>query len=732
MNKTYLIYAHICFVLILTSCGSLERETERMQRQLLVEMSSAMLQTQELKQQLNTSFDSIWALTEQRNEKSATMFFVFDSDHIIYWSENWLAAHEVVLLKYDEWYYQRFDNAHCVCRWTKAMPYNILTVIPIQYAYTVENKQLNNTFLAPFCMPNNSEVTLLRNQDYPIIYDDTGRFLFSIQLIEKSVTKNINTDRLADTFSYQALLATNESDAHKTFFGNHVRLFFILSILLFVTIIVLGIIGLIRSRGFSNMRLQTKFMYGIITLILINAIYVFTMSAVQVMRDYEDQQRHVLQRKTRYLQKALQDNYFWNMSLGIESRAGMNVDLRDLSFAYEMDIHVYDLKGKLVGSSTPELFERGLLSERMATEPFFTLSKSTTYHEPILREEHIGDMSYLAAYTEFFNGNYMPIGYISVPMFISSDEISAEADAFLAKLLPPTLLLLILSLIISILMARGFTQPLYSLAEKMQLFRIGTGDNRVVYSGNDEIGQLVVRYNELVEELERSAEQLANSEREGAWRTMARQIAHEINNSLTPMKLTIQQLQRSKIMADSRFDNYFDHSTKLLIQQIDNLSYIAQSFSSFAKMPEVVITEVDIAQKLCNVVELLKTMTNASIRYVGVKDNVIVLTDEEQISNVLINLLKNAIQAVEHNKSGDIIVILKRLNKWIEISISDNGPGIAPDVQDKIFRPNFTTKSTGMGLGLAIAKNIIEESKGTITFNTSPQGTTFIVHLRSI
>ncbi len=690
-----------------------------------------MEQTDQLKAYLHASFDSVWLFTLQ-NTNNVNMFYVFDSKKMVYWSDNWLSAREVKLLNYDQWYYQQFNNAHCVCRWTRAGTYNILTVIPIQYSYAYENKQLKNTFILPFEVCSNSTITYLRDKAYQPIFDDSGNFLFSLIPISqsKSRTSSVTTsDRLADTFSYQALLATNESDANQSPWGRHVQLFFLLSLILFVAVIVVGIIGLVRSHGFRNMRLQSKFMYGIITLIIINAIYVFSMSLIHVRRDYEQQQKNVLKRKTRYLQKSLQDNYFWNMALSLEQSSGMNVDLRDLSFAYEMDIHVYDLNGQLVGSSTPELFERGLLSERIAAYPFYQLTQSNSYHEPILREERIGDMRYLATYTEFINGSYMPIGYISVPMFISADEINAEADAFLAKLLPPTLLLLILSLIISVVMARELTQPLSSLAEKMKQFRIGKDDNRLTYEGNDEIGQLVIRYNKLVDELERSADQLARSEREGAWRTMARQIAHEINNSLTPMKLIIQQLRRSKKMNGEHFDDYFNHSTKLMIGQIDNLSYIAQSFSSFAKMPDVVIKQVDVAQKLNDVIELFKTTTKVSIRYIGAKYGVVAKTDEEQISNVFTNLLKNALQAVDKREDGDIIVILKPINNIIEISVSDNGMGIPLEVQDKIFRPNFTTKSTGMGLGLAIAKNIVEGSHGTISFETSDNGTKFIVHL---
>ncbi len=725
MKSVYGSLVVLCAVIVLSlsGCGGLERDSSRLQKQLHKQMDISLERTEQLVTHLHNSFDSIWSLTKA-DDDDPTLFFVFDNRRMVYWSDNWLAGQEVLLLRYDEWYYWRFQNAHCVCRWTKADGYNVLTVIPVKYAYSIENKQLRNSFVRPLSQIDNCDIIRTHTHDDYCILAPDGRYLFSVVSQDKTTVDSKTADnKLAQSFSYQALLAdTNEQDGTK--FYNNNRVYFALGIVIFAIVFIIGIIGLIRNHGFRNMRLQMKFTYAIVTLVLVNAVYVFVISVVHSRHSYETQQQHVLQRKTRYLQKALQDIYFWNVSLSKQNEAGMNIDLRDLSFAYEMDIHVYDMNGDLVGSSTPELFQQGLLSRHIAPEPFY--SKST-----MLRYEHIGDMKYLAAYTEFYNGNYVQIGYISVPLFISADEVRRQTDAFLAKLLPPSIILMLLSLFISILLARGMTQPLSVLANKMQGYRIGQRTNRLHYESNDEVGQLVARYNELMDELERSAEQLAKSEREGAWRTMSRQIAHEIKNPLTPMKLTIQQLQRMKKLGDERYDAYFEHSTRLLIEQIDNLSHIAQSFSSFAKIPEVVTSEVDVAQKLTSVISLFRNdADNVNIRYIGMERSVMVLADEDQIARVFTNLIKNALQAIEKKPDGDIIIMLKKLPNMVEISVSDNGGGIPEELQEKIFRPNFTTKSTGMGLGLPISKNIVEGSGGTITFKTSPQGTTFYVRLR--
>lgn len=250
-------------------------------------------------------------------------------------------------------------------------------------------------------------------------------------------------------------------------------------------------------------------------------------------------------------------------------------------------------------------------------------------------------------------------------------------------------------------------------------------------------------YRRKMEEMREAAVAMARSEREAAWRTMARQIAHEINNPLTPMRLRIQQLSRLHNDEDERFDRYFRESVSLLIDQIDDLSRIATSFSTFAKVPIVRAESVDIAQKLSSVIALYRSNEyNIPIRYVGADAGVWAIADPEQIGEVFSNILKNAIQAMGLTDEGvenpllnaaNIIVTMSGVpnaDGMLEISFSDNGPGIPEEIRDKVFLPNFTTKSTGAGLGLAISKNIVDMSGGQIDFTTSPKGTTFVVRLK--
>jgi nitrogen fixation/metabolism regulation signal transduction histidine kinase len=266
--------------------------------------------------------------------------------------------------------------------------------------------------------------------------------------------------------------------------------------------------------------------------------------------------------------------------------------------------------------------------------------------------------------------------------------------------------------------------------EKFSRIKFGTKNEKIEYLSNDEIGGLVAEYNRMVDELEKSVELLSKSEREIAWREMARQVAHEIKNPLTPMKLSIQQLQRAWNDRNENIDEYLNKVSRTLIEQIENLSSIATEFSNFAQMPKFKASDVNIVQLLQRIIQLFSE-SNVNIRLVYSKtEDFIIRTDKDQLSRVVINLITNAIQAIPENRKGYIELTLLRLEGKVQIDIKDNGKGIPLEMIDKMFQPNFTTKSSGMGLGLAISKNIIESMGGEITFETwLEEGTKFKILL---
>ncbi|HEY5592659.1 MAG TPA: ATP-binding protein [Paludibacter sp.] len=504
-------------------------------------------------------------------------------------------------------------------------------------------------------------------------------------------------------------------------------LYFAYTFLAFFSLCSLFVWGylLTHRKGTYRLGLTTKFQYAFITLLIISFLLIFYVSVNFIQKKYQEQQIANLESKKSYIQKALQDIYYWNQDLSTANMQALNFDLQELSYTFHTDIHVYDNRGVLVGSSQPLIFNKNLISKRIAPTPYFTQNANINQYE------HIGKLNYLTGYTDFFNGDYLQIGYIAIPQFFSQNEIRNEIESFLAVIIHIYLIIIVLAILLSLFIGKQLSAPLNMLENKLKEMRLGRRNEKIDYNLNDEIGQLVIQYNRTIDELEQSAKLLAKSERESAWKSMARQVAHEINNPLTPMKLSIQQLQRTKKMNDERFDDYFAKSTVMLIEQIDNLSRIAGTFSDFARMPEAKFERVDIASRLYSVFQLFaNNYEQIRMNYQGVKKDIFVYADPEQLVQVFNNLLKNAIQAVPSERVGKIKIIIQQKAEQVIVDITDNGVGIVDEVHDKLFAPNFTTKTTGMGLGLAIAKNIIELSGGTITFSTKlNKGTTFTVTL---
>lgn len=469
--------------------------------------------------------------------------------------------------------------------------------------------------------------------------------------------------------------------------------------------------------------LTTKFQLVFIVLLILSFFGIFYVSVNYIQKKYEEEQILHIDNKKNYIQKALQEIYFWNTDLSMIARQKLNFDLQELSYIYQTDIHVYDIHGELVGSSQPLIFNKGLISRQMSPSPYFKNVSNVN------QKEHIGSLKYLTGYTDFLNGDYLQIGYIAVPQFMSQEETQREIEGFLSVIIHIYLIIIVLAVLLSLFIGRQLSAPMKLIESKLRQMRFGHRNEKIDYKLNDEIGQLVNQYNKTVDELEKSASLLAQSERELAWKTMARQIAHEINNPLTPMKLTIQQLQRTKKMDDQNFDTYFEKSTQTLIEQIDNLSRIAGTFSNFARMPEAQFSRVDLAAKVYSTVQLyVHNQEHIKLNFIGEREGIYILADAEQLSQVFNNLLKNAIQSIPYNQIGVVNVSIEANKEEVTVKIEDNGCGIPSDIAEKLFTPNFTTKNTGMGLGLTITKNIVEITGGSITFvQNESEGTTFFV-----
>jgi signal transduction histidine kinase len=402
--------------------------------------------------------------------------------------------------------------------------------------------------------------------------------------------------------------------------------------------------------------------------------------------------------------------------------------LRKFSNVFYTDINLYDENGELLATSRGEIFDRQLLSLRMNRLVYEDLSGGRA--SEIIHEEHIGELNYISAYVPLLNGENQFLAYLNLPYFTQSGALTRDVTNMVVAVINIYLILLLVILGLSVFLADRITQPLRMIQSRIARISLSEKNETITYHRSDEIRGLVEEYNYMVQELEKSAELLAQSERESAWREMAKQIAHEIKNPLTPMKLNVQHLQRAfgEGVADPAM---VERISSTLIEQIDSLSAIANEFSDFAKMPKASSSRLELVSKLQNLLQLFNATERAEIILEPVpRKEVFVFADKEQLMRVFINVVKNGLQSVPRNRKGVIRISLAVEGQTAVVSITDNGNGIPEDIRDRLFQPNFTTKSGGMGMGLAISSSIVRSMGGKIWYDTvHGKGTTFYVSL---
>lgn len=412
-----------------------------------------------------------------------------------------------------------------------------------------------------------------------------------------------------------------------------------------------------------------------------------------------------------------------------ESYYNLDELLIKFSNVFYSDINLYDEEGYLLATSRSEIFNQQLLSRRMNRLVYENLSVGNA--SEFIHTEHIGEMRYISAYVPLLNSENEFLAYLNLPYFTQSGALTRDVTNLVVAVINIYMILMLVILLVSVILADRITQPLRMIQNRIAQVSLSKTNEMIHYERSDEIRGLVEEYNYMVKELERSAGLLAQSERESAWREMAKQIAHEIKNPLTPMKLNVQHLQRT--LEEGKNDPALvNRISATLIEQIDSLSAIANEFSDFAKMPRARNTRVNLVSKLKNLLQLFDATEKARITLdLGQLKRVDVFADSEQLMRVFINLIKNGMQSIPESREGLIQINLQENEDGMAlVTIRDNGKGIPEAIRDKLFQPNFTTKSGGMGMGLAISYNIIRSLGGRIWYETILEvGTTFFIEL---
>lgn len=394
--------------------------------------------------------------------------------------------------------------------------------------------------------------------------------------------------------------------------------------------------------------------------------------------------------------------------------------LNRLSSNVQIQVHLYDTEGRLMRSSQPEIFEQHLISTRMDGTAYSNLRKRETIQ--FTQQEHIGTLTFFSMYSPLYNTRGELAAYINVPYLSGQTDVTRETSSIAAAVINLYLILLLASIILSFTLSNQLTRPLAELSEKMSRLDVNQRAESINYSGDDELGTLVKAYNKMVDDLDESTRRLAQSEREQAWREMARQIAHEIKNPLTPMRLSIQHLIRLKSEGSPKWTQRFDSVADSLLEQIDILADAASEFSNFSRFYMEDPTEIELNALIKEHIVLFNTSDHIRIHFNSSESEAIVMGRRSQLARLLVNLFSNAVQALEDLSIGVITITLSRDGAYYLLQIADNGPGVAPENRDKLFKPNFTTKSSGTGLGLTICRGILEQSQGEIYYTPSEWG----------
>ncbi len=484
----------------------------------------------------------------------------------------------------------------------------------------------------------------------------------------------------------------------------------------------------------STTSLRSKIFLSMIGLVFLASIMILVVTVSQYKEEAEDYHKKRLLRKETavkvHINSILENTSFEVKTSKLKyifksngSTRGLS-SISELSRIHKMPINIYDLNGHLIISSLWHLDKN--LDSTWVLSPQIIKKIDQNRDKRYVIKHQGKDGEYQSSYSYIYDRQFKPIAILNLPYLADSTFYKKELEEFLKNLGTIYFFMFILAIIMSYLLSRYITKSLSTVNNILRQTSFDKQQQKIILKNpNDEINELIESYNKMVDQLEESAEKLAQNEREQAWRNMARQVAHEIKNPLTPMRLNIQSFQMMFDPNDPDIKQKFDEFAQMLIEQIDLMSKIASAFSDFAKMPQAHLEKADLVETIRSA---LKLYDPSQVRFVSNHEQILFNFDKSQIQRVIANLVKNALQSVPDSREPDILVSVREAEEKIYITVTDNGSGISKEHRSRIFEPKFTTKNSGMGLGLSIVKKIVENHNGKIYFNSEPDvGTTFII-----
>ena len=425
---------------------------------------------------------------------------------------------------------------------------------------------------------------------------------------------------------------------------------------------------------------------------------------------------HVMENELRTTMDTITVSDFRLKNLENVSAEKLEETINNVSNIHATDINLYDLNGDLKVSSVPLPYNKGIVSEKMDPVAYYHLSKLKDAQ--FFQEQQIGSLQYLSNYLPVRDESGKEYAYLNIPYFESQNKLQDEISNFLVTIINLNAFIFLVAGIIALFITNRITRSFSLISDKMKQVTLQTGNEEIVWNRKDEIGDLVNEYNKMVRQLDISAKMLAKSEREGAWREMARQVAHEIKNPLTPMKLNLQYLQMAIDKNSPDVKNISLYVANVMLEQIEHLSKIASDFAQFANIGNTKNQLFNINQTLENIVTLYSTNEEIQIQADLYPHEILIVADKTQVNRLFTNLFQNAVQSVPEFRKVEIEIKSELVANRVVVSVKDNGNGIPEPMFNKIFTPNFTTKSSGTGLGLAMCKGIVEKLNGKIWFET--------------
>lgn len=481
-----------------------------------------------------------------------------------------------------------------------------------------------------------------------------------------------------------------------------------------------------NSMILKRLSLRTRIIINMILLVLLASILIAAVTIYQYSEEAKEYHKERLERKEKAIKQSV--NFVIRETTYPVTTENIPLifkdEIFDIDAIHNLQINLYDLEGQLLKSSKRTI-QRDSTERCLDVEILNTLS-NTLEHRYVVKNKEAGQ-TFQSSYTYITDEKFKNLAILNLPYLENDDFFNKELKEFLLRLGYAYLVMILVAIIFAYFISKFITKSLKTISDKMNETRLDKRNKKIqIESSSEEIETLVNSYNSMIDELEASAVKLAMNEREQAWREMAKQVAHEIKNPLTPMRLTVQSFQRKFDPEDKDIVQKVKEYSNTLIQQIDTMSSIASAFSNFAKMPAQKSENLNVV----HIVKLALDIFNEDyIEFYPENEEIIAKFDRTQLIRVVTNLVKNGIQAIADNsESPKIEVRVFSEGDDVHITIEDNGSGISEETKFKIFEPKFTTKSSGMGLGLGMVKNIVETYNGSITFTSQlGKGTIFTV-----